>query len=105
MTTPLVLTANRLIDGISVWYDKNGHWSEALSNAAIAYNTDEASALEAIGKQAHAANLVVDVNLIDVEEIGGTIRPLRLRERIRADGPTIDYRTDQNAQKLVSNAA
>ena len=47
--------------------------------------------LEAIGKQAFAENLVLDVNMIDIEEVDGFIRPLRLRERIRAEGPTIDY--------------
>jgi hypothetical protein len=47
--------------------------------------------LEAIGKKAYANNEVLDVNLIEVEEIEGQIRPLRLRERIRAEGPTIEY--------------
>ncbi|MBW8283295.1 MAG: DUF2849 domain-containing protein, partial [Rhizobium sp.] len=32
-----------------------------------------------------------DVNVIDVEEKNGQLRPLRLRERIRAEGPTIAY--------------
>ncbi len=35
------------------------------------------------------ANLVVDVNVIDVEERGADLYPIRLRERIRLSGPTI----------------
>ncbi len=48
-------------------------------------------ALEATGKQAFSDNKVVDVNIIDVEEVGGVLRPVRMRERIRAEGPSIDY--------------
>lgn len=86
-----ILTANRLTDGVVVWYDVDGQWSLGIERAEIARDKDAAARLEAIGKQAFAANLVVDVNLIDVEEVDGVIRPLRLRERIRAEGPTIDY--------------
>jgi hypothetical protein len=86
-----ILTANRLSDGISVWYDVDGRWNESIARAEIARTTEDEERLEAIGKKAFADNLVLDVNLIDVEEINGFIRPLRLRERIRAEGPTIDY--------------
>jgi len=86
-----ILTANRLTDGISVWYDVDGQWNESIARAQIARTKEDEERLAAIGKQAFAANLVLDVNLIDVEETNGFIRPLRLRERIRAEGPTIDY--------------
>ncbi|TIM18808.1 MAG: uroporphyrinogen-III C-methyltransferase, partial [Mesorhizobium sp.] len=45
--------------------------------------------LEAIGAKAYAANEVVDVNLIDAEVVDGVVQPVRLREKIRAAGPTI----------------
>lgn len=86
-----ILTANRLTDGIAVWYDVDGRWNESVARAEIASTKEDAERLEAIGKSAFAANLVLDVNLIDVEVNNGFIRPLRLRERIRAEGPTIDY--------------
>jgi hypothetical protein len=86
-----ILTANRLTDGIAVWYDVDGRWNESIARAEIASTKEDAEKLEAIGKRAFAENLVLDVNLIDVEVNNGFIRPLRLRERIRAEGPTIDY--------------
>ena len=86
-----VLTANRLSDGISVWYDADGNWSESLQDAVVAHDKETADALEAKGKQAYAENRVVDVNVIDVEQVGGVLRPLRMRERIRAEGPSIEY--------------
>lgn len=88
-----VLTANRLSDGISVWLDAAGNWVELLQDAFVARHAEAVSALEATGKVAFADNKVVDVNVIDIEEVDGVLRPLRLRERIRAEGPTIDYAT------------
>ena len=86
-----VLTANRLTDGIAVWYDRDGKWNEWIGRSVVANSKEEAEQLETIGKKAFAANEVLDVNLVEVEEIEGRIVPLRLRERIRAEGPTIEY--------------
>ena len=91
MSTSHVLTANRLTDGIAVWYDKSGAWNEWIGRSEVAHTKEDAERLEAIGKKAYANNEVLDVNLVEVEEIDGQIRPLRLRERIRAEGPTIEY--------------
>lgn len=86
-----VLTANRLSDGISVWLDAAGNWNEQLHAAFVARHKEAVDALEATGRQAFADNKVVDVNVVDVEEVDGVLRPLRMRERIRAEGPTIAY--------------
>jgi CheY-like chemotaxis protein len=91
MSTAQVLTANRLTDGIAVWYDRDGKWNEWIGKSVVASTKEEVAALEAVGKKAFADNVVLDVNLVEVEEIDGQIRPLRLRERIRAEGPTIEY--------------
>lgn len=91
MSTAQVLTANRLTDGIAVWYDREGKWNEWIGRSVVANTKEEAESLEAIGKKAYANNEVLDVNLVEVEEIEGQIRPLRLRERIRAEGPSIEY--------------
>ena len=91
-----VLTANRLADGIAVWLGANGQWLENIDNALIARHQEAADALSDAGKSAFNDNLVVDVDLIDFEEVEGDIYPVRLRERIRAAGPTI--RTDLGKQ-------
>jgi hypothetical protein len=83
-----VLTANRLTDGEAVWFAGDKSWSETIADAEIAADKDADARLEAIGKTAHDNNEVVDVNLIDVDVVDGQIRPLRLREQIRAAGPT-----------------
>jgi hypothetical protein len=84
-----VLTGNRLIDGEAVWYSQDGRWIETLAGAEVAQDKAAEERLEAIGKAAFANNIVLDVDMIDVDLVDGEIVPLRLRERIRAAGPTI----------------
>lgn len=86
-----VLTANRLTDGVSVWLDASGKWVENLQDALVARHADAIKSLEDIGKRDFSANLVVDISIIDVSEENGLLWPTRLRERIRAAGPTITY--------------
>lgn len=86
-----VLTANRLTDGIAVWLDAAGQWGEDLQAAFVARHAEAVTALEEAGRKALSDNLVVDVNVIEVEEIQGKLWPVRLRERVRAGGPTIPY--------------
>ncbi|MGQ3294468.1 MAG: DUF2849 domain-containing protein, partial [Shinella sp.] len=62
-------------------------------------------ALEATGKQAYADNKVVDVNVVDVEEVDGVLRPLRMRERIRAEGPSIVYAAGYAGLTATVNSA
>ncbi|WP_378945498.1 DUF2849 domain-containing protein [Mesorhizobium sp. ANAO-SY3R2] len=83
-----ILTANRLIDGEAVWFSAASTWAETIDGADIVSDKLGEARLEAIGKAAHDNNEVVDVNLIDVAVVGGVIQPLRLREVIRAAGPT-----------------
>ncbi|MBZ9661694.1 DUF2849 domain-containing protein [Mesorhizobium sp. ESP-6-4] len=90
-----VLTANRLSDGIAVWYAAGG-WAETVGHADIAHDKAAEDRLEAIGAAAAANNEVVDVNIIDVAIVDGLVEPVRLREKIRAAGPTI--RTDLGKQ-------
>ncbi|KQQ46697.1 MULTISPECIES: DUF2849 domain-containing protein [Rhizobium/Agrobacterium group] len=86
-----VLTANRLSDGIAVWLDASGQWSEDLQSALVARHAEAEASLEEIGKRDFSANKVVDVNIVDVSEENGQLWPIRLRERIRAAGPTMHY--------------
>ena len=91
-----ILTANRLTDGEAVGFATDGAWAESIGPSELAGDKEGEARLEAIGKAAYDNNEVVDVNLIDVEVIDGEIVPLRLRERIRAAGPT--NRTDLGKQ-------
>lgn len=91
-----ILTANRLADGVAVWLTADRSWADTIDDAEIAADKAAEEALERAGKVAALRNEVIDVNLIDVTLVGGRIHPLRLRERIRAAGPT--NRTDLGKQ-------
>ena len=84
-----VLTANRLSDGVVVFLDFEGAWSEILSDAVVAHSPDESRALEDRGVYDAARNLVVEPYLIEVREADGRITPIRYRERVRAGGPSM----------------
>lgn len=83
-----VLTANRLTDGIAIWFAENGTWVETFAPSKVALNDADIEALEAESARAQAAQEIVDVAMIDVALEHGAYQPIRLRERIRAAGPT-----------------
>ncbi len=93
-----ILTANRLTDGEAVWFAKDGSWAETINLSEVVADKDKEgeARLEAIGKAAYENNEVVDVNIIDGDLVDGVIVPQRLREKIRAAGPT--NRTDLGKQ-------
>ncbi|MDX8518306.1 DUF2849 domain-containing protein [Mesorhizobium dulcispinae] len=99
-----VLTANRLSDGIAVWY-ADGGWAETVGHADIAHDKAAEDRLEAVGAAAAANNEVVDVNLIDVTVVNGLVEPVRLREKIRAAGPTIRTDIGKQASPAAARAA
>lgn len=82
-----VLTANRLSDGVVVFLDANGRWSEQIAAARIAEEKADAEALTEAGEA--RGDEVVAPYLIDVALEAQGPKPLRYRERIRAFGPSI----------------
>ncbi len=100
-----ILTANRLTDGEAVWFAEDHSWSETIVGAEVARDKAAEERLEAIGKAAFCENRVVDVDLIDVDIVDGEIVPSRLRERIRAAGPTNRHDLGKQARPEISRAA
>ncbi|MGL4405473.1 MAG: DUF2849 domain-containing protein [Notoacmeibacter sp.] len=92
-----ILTANRLSDGIAVWYAHSKEWVEQVGKAYVASTKEDAALLEQVATETLAKGQHCDVVLIDVEETEGGPRPLKLRERIRAEGPTIRLDLGQQA--------
>jgi hypothetical protein len=99
-----ILTANRLCDGEAVWYS-HGRWAEVIDNADLASDKEAEGRLEAIGAAGLAANEVIDVALIDVALVDGAIEPLRLREKIRASGPSNRNDLGKQARPEAARAA
>jgi hypothetical protein len=82
-----VASANRLSDGVVVFLDDSGHWTQKLERAAVARDK---RAGEILLERARAESFsVVDPFLVAVSEDDiGTIEPISLREKIRVSGLT-----------------
>ncbi|MGL6042606.1 MAG: DUF2849 domain-containing protein [Sandaracinobacteroides sp.] len=78
-----LLTGNELLRGDVLWWTASG-WSLTIDDA-IAVDA-EGEAL--LAEQAKAEKLC-ELALIDAEQSEGRWRPLKIRERIRAYGPTV----------------
>ena len=95
-----VVTGNRLLDGVPVYFVGKGRWSTTLGDALhVAAETGEN--LLAAAQAGAPPHPVVTPYLIDAALAGGRIEPLSLRERIRAYGPTASYRRSRQENSLV----
>ncbi|MBT4891215.1 MAG: DUF2849 domain-containing protein [Rhodospirillales bacterium] len=88
MTTQIV-TANRLIDGLVVYFTSDDTWSQWIADAHISIEESKAQASLSLALASVAHSEVVDAYLIDVVTEASTIKPVRYRETIRAKGPSV----------------
>ena len=85
-----LLTASRLRDGAVVYLDRDGGWSTRFSEGWVVDNDVDALAFVDSGRRAEAAQIVVGAYLMDVAPDGAAYRPIRMREIVRAEGPTAE---------------
>ncbi len=90
-----ILTANRLSDGDVVYRTAAGDWVDTIDAAELLDDTEQLTGAVAAAQADVKASKVLDVAPIAVEAAEGHIVPKRLRERIRAFGPTVksDHRS------------
>jgi hypothetical protein len=93
-----VVTANRLDDGIVVFLDDEGGWPVEITKARILEDGPDLDGALAYAKEQHDARVIVEPYAIDVEVKDGVPVPVRLRELIRARGPTVDYGDAERAR-------
>lgn len=88
-----VITANRLIDGAVVWRDDAGFWFEAFDRAAVSEDDDTVARMLSGAQADAAAGLVIAPYEVEIEVLPAAasrvMAPIRLRERIRAFGPSV----------------
>ncbi len=92
-TTPAatkVITANKLNDGTVVFLDGHFQWTNDIAEARVITAASELEDVLLIAERAKLTQQVVSAYDIDVALApdDGGITPLRLREKIRAFGPT-----------------
>ncbi|MFT8716924.1 DUF2849 domain-containing protein [Gluconobacter potus] len=83
----LVLTANRLLDGRTVWWCADGTWDLRIGRAAL-LDANEAEALLSRASEQAQRDGVVGVYDTAVQAVVPP-EPVTVREKIRAHGPTV----------------
>ncbi len=82
-----ILTGNELMSGATVYLAASGEWLEELQQARV-FLKEEAEARDAA---IAATKKTMRINSLEIETVtlkDGQIVPDRIRERIRAEGPT-----------------
>jgi hypothetical protein len=82
-----ILTGNEVMSGATVYLDREGRWQEELQQARV-FLKEEAEARDAA---IAATKKTMRINSLEIETVtlrDGVIYPDRIRERIRAEGPT-----------------
>ncbi|MDP6952983.1 MAG: DUF2849 domain-containing protein [Alphaproteobacteria bacterium] len=98
-----IATANRIADGRVVYLGAHGAWHETMAEARVADDETAAADLDAAARLGEVANLVIGAYLIEVE--GRPLRPARLRERIRAAGPTVQVELNRPPTPIAAEWA
>jgi len=84
--TPKVVTANRLLEGDSVWLTTDDRWSQHMSDAELI--ADEAHAAIRLLFAQGQRNLVVGPYLADARAGADGPEPTHFREEFRTRGPS-----------------
>ena len=85
------ITSNRLDNGRVVFLDAEGGWTPDVAAALLVADGPELDAATAYAQAQHDARIVVEPYAIDIAMVDGRPTPARIRERIRAEGPTVAY--------------
>jgi len=92
-----IISANRLRDGLVVYLGPGGEWVTDIAEALV-FTSDEACAAGRVKAQhAVAANVVLDPLVVDLAEESDARTATTLRNRIRAFGPTVDFKPSSPA--------
>ena len=92
---PQILTANRLEVGEVVYWNSGRGWVESLADAEVLVDDKAEAALKGAAEWVTKREVVAPY-LFEVKVSGSDVTPVKIRERIRAAGPTV--RTDLGKQ-------
>ncbi len=87
-----IFTGQLLREGLVVYFTADENWSTDLQQAVVATSDDELTELEMKIESISHKNDVIDVYpFVVVRDEKGKLVPQHIRERIRTEGPSIDY--------------
>jgi hypothetical protein len=83
-----MIIANRLTDGLVVFYTDGGGWTVNIADGVVIEDDADQARMLVAARADEDRCIIIDPNLIDVTVDGGSPRPVAIREAIRAFGPT-----------------
>lgn len=83
----LILTANRLEDGIVIYFTGEG-WSADIEHSLVSWDGDF---LINLGEKTIVKENVIGLDTIKIQPDESCIKPMEMREKIRSIGPSIAY--------------
>ncbi len=94
-----ILTANMLSDGAVVYYQGNKIWSHWIDSAFAFTSVDEAE--RCLSAVTEPGVDVIGAYVIPVEQMTGRLQTLSMREKLRAQGPSIpsNFKAADNLKK------
>jgi len=90
-STHWIVTGNFTEDGAVAWRRPDGTWSRRIGDAGLVVDEAAAKALSTTARATEQREICEPYG-IEVHVDGDTIDPLTARQRIRANGPTIQLR-------------
>lgn len=82
-----IITANELNSGATVYLAASGEWVKDIHRARV-FAEAEAAERDALAEKARADHRLIGVEIEKAETADGKVIAQRLREQIRAAGPT-----------------
>jgi len=89
-----ILTANALVSGATVYLTAEGSWVENIDRARV-FGPDEADERDHLIDKARADHRLIGIEIERAAQADGKVVAERLRERIRAEGPTSPRQSPQ----------
>lgn len=93
-----MITANELRDGYVVFLGPDGSWVRTVEAGRQIEEGPELEEAKAYAQSQHDARIVLEPYVIDIVVRDGVAVPEKLKERIRAKGPTVAYGKDEIAR-------
>ena len=84
-----MIIANRLSDGRVVFLNDRDGWVSDIADGLLLDSKQDAAQTLLMAQRAVEENMIVDPYIIDVLAEDGRRRPVQVRERIRAFGPSV----------------
>ncbi len=92
-----ILSANELVSGASVYLSYAGHWLAEMQKARV-FLESEQDERERVMELAQNSSRLISLERVRVKHCKGRIVPCRLRDKIRASGPSSPRQSPQKTE-------